>query len=225
MTRLTGEPFCTLARTTMATVKDHQGPGPLRKLRPRRVVGHYKKVKPSDAVRALDAQQLVTVRRCIRRSDKLYGYVVGAGRRWALMQYLNENLFLNGYCAFRLRDAVRVTRARPGIERRALELFGEWPPAPPAGELSLDGTRELVASVGLLFPLLGLYDEHTHRDALNIGAVIKITDRRVHLLEVSPNATWDAATTAYRLRALTLIEFGDRYERALWGLAGPPSAV
>jgi len=187
---------------------------------------HDGDVKPSGTVRALsqalDEQQLVTIKRAIRRSDKLGGYVVGIGRQWALMELFNGDLFLNGYSAVRLDDVIGIAKVRPGLQRRALELFGEWPPSRPTGELSLDGTRELLISAGALFPLLTLFDERVDPEACYIGAVVNVTQRSVRLLEVTPNASWEATVKAYGLAKLTRVDFAGRYERALWGLAGPP---
>jgi hypothetical protein len=49
--------------------------------------------------------------------------------------------------------------------------------------------------------------------------------RRVSLLKIDPDATWDTTPTEYRLREITRVGFGADYENALHLVGGEPAGV
>ncbi len=46
--------------------------------------------------------------------------------------------------------------------------------------------------------------------------------KSVRLLEVTPQAEWDEATTKWTFASLSRVEFGGGYEEALYEVAGAP---
>jgi hypothetical protein len=44
-------------------------------------------------------EELVRVRRTIRKADHLNGFVVGIGERWVLLNVFDPDMFLDGYAA------------------------------------------------------------------------------------------------------------------------------
>lgn len=97
----------------------------------------------ADLDKAVREQALVRVRRSIRRSDKLDGFVMGVGQAWLLLALLDPNVYLNGYVAVRLADLSKVeVRAGPdSFVGRALAARGEWPPLSVDVDLDRVGVR------------------------------------------------------------------------------------
>jgi hypothetical protein len=52
-------------------------------------------------------------------------------------------------------------------------------------------------------------------DVCSIGRVVGSKRGRVMLLEIRPDATWEASPREYRLNEITRINFGGDYEDAL----------
>jgi hypothetical protein len=154
---------------------------------------------------ARDENQLVQVRRGIARSDRLDGYVLGVGDEWTSFASFDWNLMgVNGFVAVRTSDVDEVqSRDTVRLARRTLELHGEWPPAQPPAPLRLDNTRSLIESI--------------------VG-VLRTTSRSVELRLIWKEATW-AEVDRWLLEDITWIEFGGRYEAALYELAGAPASA
>jgi hypothetical protein len=174
---------------------------------------------------ARDENQLVQVRRGIARSDRLDGYVLGVGDEWTSFASFDWNLMgVNGFVAVRTSDVDEVqSRDTVRLARRTLELHGEWPPAQPPAPLRLDNTRSLIESIVGQSPLVHIRHERNDPDAY-IGAVLRTTSRSVELRLIWKEATW-AEVDRWLLEDITWIEFGGRYEAALYELAGAPASA
>lgn len=173
-------------------------------------------------LRAMGKREPVRVRRNIRKTGYVEGYVVAVGAEWVLVALLQDVAF-NGFVALRLNDVTGAKRAHaPKFYRRALELHGEWPPAAPPGDIMLDGIRELVESAAGTHLLVTIHIEREDPEVCFIGAPVKFSRRWLHLLEVTPKAKWGAAPSKWDLTAITRVDFDGRYERALLEVAGPP---
>lgn len=170
------------------------------------------------------SQSLVLVQRSIRGATTPAGYVVAIGTKWVLLQHVNDSIFLNGHFAVRLADISGVIPDRSGdFVRRAVELQDEWPPGPPPGDVDLEGTRRLIDSFAALHSLVTVHVERQDPDVAYIGVPFRSARGRLGLIEVTPQATWDADQPgSYRLRRITRLDTGQRYERALWSVAGAP---
>jgi hypothetical protein len=142
-----------------------------------------------------------------------------------LLHHVNDSISLNGYVAVRLADVSRVIPDRSeAFVRRALELQGEWPPGPPPGDVDLATTRGLVDLFAALHPLVTVHAERQDPDICRIGVPYQVERGRLGLIEVTPQATWDAERPGvHRLRRITRLDTGQRYERALWSVAGTPA--
>jgi hypothetical protein len=88
----------------------------------------------------------------------------------------------------------------------------------------LDSVQNLLLSAGRSFPLVTIHREQIEPDACWIGRVKGIKRGRVSLLEINPDARWDAHPTAYRLSEITRVNFGGDYENALHLVGGEPVA-
>lgn len=176
--------------------------------------------------RALADRELVRVRRRIRRAERLTGYVLGLGETWLLMTSVDGGVGVDGYQALRLAD-VRDVKRRKSSEsflRRALDLVGQWPPQAPAG-LDLDDESSLLDGAARAFPLLALHVEREDPDLCHIGQPLTWNASAVTLLEVDPDAAWEGTATRLELARVSRVDFGGRYEKTLWQLAGPPPEV
>lgn len=172
--------------------------------------------------KAADDRALVRLSRSIRRSDKLEGFVVRLGVHWVLVAVLDPSIFLDGFAAVRLSQISKVTR-RGGPDSfvgRALALRDQWPPA--TLEVNLDRTADLLRTAGESFPLVTVHLEADDPEVCFVGRCVGFTSRSVELLEISPEAEWDARPTKYALAALSRVEMGGRYEAALAAVGGEP---
>jgi hypothetical protein len=173
-------------------------------------------------LRAMGKREPVRVSRNIRKTGDVGGYVLAVGTEWVLVALL-QDVALNGFVALRLNDVTGVKRGyAPKFYRRALELHGEWPPVALPGDIMLDGIRELVESAAGTYPLVTIHIEREDPGVCFIGAPVKFSRRRLHLLEVTAKAKWRASTSKWDLTAITRVDFDGRYERALLEVAGSP---
>ena len=164
----------------------------------------------------------IRVERSLSHSHTIEGYVVGIGKKWALLSVTDDGGYFDGYLAFRLADVKRVSRDT-SLTGRFAPTQPEWPPAAPQG-LDLDSRAGLLTTAAALFPLVGVQEER-QREGLWIGNLIELDNKRVWLREIRPDASWHDFDQGYRRRAVTSVIFDDRYMRALIAVGGEaPSA-
>lgn len=175
--------------------------------------------------RAFRQGDFVVVHRSIEGSDEVQGYVVGIGARWVLLDVASDDVFLNGYAALRLDDAVTVEGSEHGhFSPRGLEALGEHPVVP--GDVPPDGAAELSQALAARFALLTLHLELDDPEVCHIGRLVAASRTSLQLWEVSPAGEWGLEPTPYQLGEVTRFEAGGRYERALALVAGaPPEAA
>lgn len=157
--------------------------------------------------------------RTVDDGEELEGYVVALGTDWVVL-HRSVDLRLVGWVAVHLDSIRAVNRSRnPGVMDRALEFWEQKPENP-----RLDPTSDiaLLQSAGNAFPLVSLHEEDRYVGECAVGIPVRVTEKKVDLLDVSPAATWDDAPRRFPLKRLTRIEVGDDYLVALHHLAGPP---
>lgn len=99
-------------------------------------------------------------------------------------------------------------------------MRGEWPPA--GAEVDLDGTAELVRTASEVAPLVTLHFERDDPTVCFIGRPVRFTKTSVQLLEIDPQAEWEASPSKWRLADVTRVDFAGRYEQALALVGGAP---
>jgi hypothetical protein len=178
-------------------------------------------------VKALSAvagtEELVRVRRGIRKAERVEGFVIGVGEQWVLLNLFDPDMFLDGHAALRLGD-IRGVERRGGpasFPVRALRHFGESPL--PLDGVDLDTIHGLFASLGSTYPLLLIHVEELDPEVCYVGKYVSASKRNLRLLEISPRATWDDKPTKWPLKAITRVEVGSRYAEALLAVGGNPS--
>ena len=146
-----------------------------------------------------------------------YGYVFGLTDDFALLQVVNKDVFLDGYSVFPISEVRGVEAASDAFLARALTLYGDAP-SPPNG-ISLDDFPSLLSSADVHFPLIAVEVARKVPDRLFIGRIAGLKRRALLLREITPNAEWDEKPTLYRFKDITQVDFGGRYEAALWRVA------
>ncbi|HUD15641.1 MAG TPA: hypothetical protein VMQ59_00210 [Acidimicrobiales bacterium] len=174
---------------------------------------------------AAKTNALVRIDRSIKKADRLEGYLVGLGRRWALLQLVSHDWLLNGYGAIRVGDVKRVRRwdDRSDFPARALAHFDQT--ALPIPGIELDSVRSLIESAAQRSSLVTVFVEDARPDVCFVGRALSVSDRRLRLSEIDPGAVWKHEPTKLDLRDVTRVEFGGRYEEALAALAGGSKGI
>lgn len=167
--------------------------------------------------RAIGEQHIIRVERAPKFADRLDGFVVAVGEKWALMAQSSDGGFFNGYVAFRLSDVKRITRDKT-FETAFAKTQPEWPPARPC-EVDLNSTRGVLEGLGHDGALIGIQKDN-ERSAFWIGTLDEVRKRVAYLHEVRPDATWHPAPLGYKLKAITTVEVATHYLRGLAAIAG-----
>lgn len=138
---------------------------------------------------------------------------------WVLLQRLAD-FHLDGWSAVRLDTVAEVRGTGNGkAVGRALKLHDEHPSAI---LVDLSSTGEIIRTMARWSPLVTVHREAQYPDSCWIGRPLRVTDKVVELLQVDSRAEWDDDPDRFKLRDLTQIEIGGRYEQALHELAGEP---
>ncbi len=166
------------------------------------------------------------MRRFIRFSRRfehgsVRGYILDVGPKFFLMAIQSDQIRFDGFACFRIAD-VKNPRLDPyaAFAEAALKKFGE--PIPKKPKVSVANVERLLRSAAKSFPLVTIHRETVRREVCWIGKVEKLSDEKVFLVEINPDATWDEKATPYKLNEITSVEFGGEYERALHLVGGKP---
>ena len=157
--------------------------------------------------------ELVRIERRPRTADRIDGFIVAVGEKWALIQATTGGGYFDGFVAIRVRDVVMVKRDA-SFEGRFAQTQPEWPPGAPAG-VDLDRTKRLIESMARLAPIIGIEQEHRAPGTQWIGVPVGYDRRRLILHEVRPDATWREEPFAFKFRRITRVEIGNHYKKAL----------
>lgn len=162
--------------------------------------------------------QGVRVSRDIPDTLDIRGLVVAESDEWVVLQEEYE-YFLTGFVAIR-RDDIELVVVDDFMPR-ALQAVGEVSSDP--GQLDLSTTESLVASIAEHHPLVVIHTEYDDdTDVCWVGQVRECGDGRMRLREISPKAEWDDQDSDWELNDVSMMNFGSRYDRALWLVGGPP---
>ena len=147
------------------------------------------------------------------------GYVLDVGPQFFLLALQSDQIRFDGFSCFRVAD-VKNLKPDPyaAFAEAALKKLRE--PMPKKPRVSVATIEELLLSASSLFPLLTIHREKVKPDVCWIGKIEEIQRGQVSLLEIGPDAMWDAKPTWYKLNEITSVEFGGEYERALHLVGG-----
>jgi hypothetical protein len=171
---------------------------------------------------SIGSQYLLRIDRHPLHAGHVQGFVVGIGKKWALLAQTMDGGYFDGYVAFRVADVSRIRRDHT-FESTFAQTQPEWPPSVPF-DIDLDKTVNVISALAANAPLVGIQKER-EREAIWIGVLYQSDRKRVWLHEVRPNASWHKRPLSYRLKAVTSVMTGDRYLTGLSSMAGSPPPV
>lgn len=171
---------------------------------------------------SIDDQQMVRIERKPRFADRLDGFVLAVGEKWALMARTAEGGHFDGAVFFRVKDVRRVRKDR-SFEGTFARTQPEWPPTVDF-TFDLGSTTDVLNGLASLDVIVGIEKDH-ERSAIWIGRIDEINRKTLWLHEVRPDASWHEAPLGYRLKAITTVSLASRYLNALTTIAGtrPPT--
>lgn len=146
------------------------------------------------------------------------GYVLDLTDDWTLIQYVERDIFFNGYQVFR-NDTVEEYREltdRNRMVHRALRQL-EYVPKLPKG-IDLTDLNSIILSVNRVTPLVVVHRELWKKDVCHIGGIAGMTSRTVTLSLIDPDAKY-GGTLRINSKDITKISFDGHYEIALWAVA------
>ena len=171
---------------------------------------------------AVDPRQLVRIPRRFEESG-VRGYVLGVGPTFFIVALVSDRLWLDGFECFRIADLISVEPdpyarfAEAALRQRGLRR-------PKMPKVNLDSVEDILVSSGIAFPLIAIHSEIKDPDICQIGRVVAVNRSQVALLEIGPDAAWDAEPTVHALRSITRVGFGGDYEDALFLVGGAGAA-
>jgi hypothetical protein len=171
-----------------------------------------------------DAKRKGHLIRLSRRFEdsKVRGYVLDVGPKFFLLALVTDRIRFDGFECFRVRDVLNVIPdPYAAFAESALKKRGQCEPKKP--RVRVNSLEAILQSAGRLFPLVTIHREQVDPDVCWIGRVLGVSRGRVSLLEINPDATWDAKPTEYSLSEITRVNFGGDYEEALHLVGGDPS--
>lgn len=119
----------------------------------------------------------------------------------------------------------RSGRCWQGYPTRLLKGRGQWPLAGLQTVPNLHRTESMLHDLSALFPAFSIYEEDRDPRNCTVGAPVDWTTGAVWITEVTPTACWDDSLTKSRFRDISRVDVGDRYERNLLEVAGPPPQI
>ena len=146
------------------------------------------------------------------------GYVLEYSDDWTLIQFVESDIFINGYSVIR-NDTIKRYRLfddHNSMVNRALRKLGEFPKVP--GKLDLTDINAIVKSANAIFPLVVIHRELRWKDECHIGGIAAVTPKTIIITSIDTGAKYNGL---YRIRSadITKIGFDGHYERALWEVA------
>ena len=163
---------------------------------------------------AWQQQGPVTVRRKQLDADRTDGYVLAITDEWVVLQDFVEAVCLDSVVLLRLDHVTKVERhdneayvkrAVAGLKVPRAEFV--CPVDAPIGDLLrlIDRRAKLVC----------VYVETRDDYSVLVGRILRIGGKRLHLHFIGRDGVWSDFTESWNLKAITRIEYGGRYLKAL----------
>lgn len=169
---------------------------------------------------AMAEERLVMARRSLWKADHLEGFVTDVASQWALLHVVRE-VSLNGWTAVRL-DSIRGVehQQRSSLLARLMALDEVHPQGV---EVDITDATSVLRSAAAVFPVVTVFTEATDPDICFTGRPVRVTATKLHLLDISSDATWSAAPPRrIRLDKITRVDVGGDFETALHRVGGYP---
>jgi hypothetical protein len=161
----------------------------------------------------------VRLARSLSGAQRLGGFVMAVADDWVLLHRLRD-VQLDGWSAVRLDTVASVQRQ--GIDALALRALRIRKQEPSAIDVDLSSVRTVLHSMAAALPLITLNREVLHPDECVISRPLRLTGKKIHLRDITTEATWVDVPYALRLADITRVDAGADYETALYQLGGEP---
>lgn len=145
----------------------------------------------------------------------VYGFVVGVGEHWAVLQNLADTVYIDGYNVIRLADITDVTDDREGgyIERAVTELGGR-----PEVDFRLPDdadTKEVLQAAADYSGIIGVHLEANWDYPSLFGHLGRLGTKKFDMQLINPRGVWTAGFTRWKYKDVTSVTVGGRYGRTL----------
>lgn len=145
----------------------------------------------------------------------VYGFVVGVGEHWVILQSLANTVYIDGYEVFRLSDITDVAADREGgyIERAVAELGGR-----PEVDFRLPqdaDTKGVLQASADYASIIGVYLEANWDSPGLFGHLGRLGTKKFDMQLINPRGVWTTGFTRWKYKDVTSLTVGGRYERAL----------
>ncbi len=173
---------------------------------------------------AQNNKTLVRIERSLERGC-VDGYVVGIARSWFALLIVGDGIRLDGYQIFRLRDVLTIESPAPHATFQEVVLRKRKLRIIKPRKLDFSSTTAVLNSACAKYSLITIHREITDCEVCHIGRVAKFNRTTVTLKEVTPDGTWAADLSNFRLSEITRVDFGGPYEEALMMVVGTTKIV
>ena len=160
-------------------------------------------------------QSVVRITRGAFEGHGELGYVEALDEDLLLLAVISDDIWFNGFAVVRIGDISELEAPHECADfvEEALRLRDESVSSAPA--VSLADIGAAIRTAGRAFPIVVIYREEVEPDMCRIGKVLKVTKDSVSLLEIGPDAEWEAEPSSLALEEITRVDFGGGYEEAL----------
>jgi hypothetical protein len=172
-----------------------------------------------------DAQaqsSIVRVYRADLEDGWAHGYVAALGPEFFALELIDKSIRFDGYDCLRYADITECEAPDPHSEFMTAALSARGLTRKPDFPVDMASLPSILLTAQTSFLLVTIHLEDDD-DVCFIGKVIEIGDEKLQLLEVTPDAEWEATPTSHDLATITRVSFGGAYEEALHLVAGDPS--
>ena len=150
------------------------------------------------------------------------GYVIAMSDDLFLFAVLDDLIVMNGFSVLNIGDvtSIEVPASNHRFKEAALRIredsVGQIP------QIDLSSFRSVIETASQTFPLVSIFIEDGEPGVCYIGRVVSVNDEVLSLHEITPNAEWDPEPTLHDIADITRVDFGGRYEDALYQVGGEP---
>lgn len=147
-------------------------------------------------------------------------FVTAATENLVALHIVADDINYDGYRVVRLED---VTALECPVHNAAFieEVLAARPSTDAnASDVDLHSIANAIEWAGEAFKLITIHREQDDPDVCHVGRLVERLEDRVVLQEITPAAAWEDDPTEYSLSEVTRVDFGGRYEQALFFVAG-----
>lgn len=147
------------------------------------------------------------------------GWVTALGSEFFAIEAFDKGCRLNGFSCFRYRDIKNLSSPAPHATFLSNAFAARGLTRNQSFDLDLTSVETLLKSASLAFPFLTIHCDEDY-DTCWIGKVVGISEDKVQILCVDPDAKMDSEHSEYEIAEIRQVDVGGAYEEALALVAG-----